>query len=413
MAATPTPERTPARRITRLLFPFGLGNIGRLSLAYFFSTLYFYAPVGTLYLQGRGLSLLQINSIWSLIVATMFLAEIPTGILADRIGHKWAVVLALALQTLGEVVYLFARSYTVFVIDAVIAGLGFAFGSGCVEGLVGSELRAQGQSGRLSEALGTIDAAQRLANLLAYGLGGLLLAQLTPERFRLAIALTAGGVALGCAVTLALKTPPRAESESHRSSLDLLRDGIDLLRGDCVFRRLLLLWLATTPFLNYLGSLYQPHFVQAEVGARLFGPALAVASGLSMLASRYAYKLEEWLGWRAALWLVTLLPGLFYLLLAPILGPTYALILFCLCYGSMGLRGPLLNAHLNRRIDDGNRATVMSLVSMFSGLYIALWGPIIGWLGDVSTTLAFFVSGGIVLLGGALFGVRRVGSEGD
>jgi len=413
VAATPTPERTPARRITRLLFPFGLGNIGRLSLAYFFSTLYFYAPVGTLYLQGRGLSLLQINSIWSLIVATMFLAEIPTGILADRIGHKWAVVLALALQTLGEVVYLFARSYAVFVIDAVIAGLGFAFGSGCVEGLVGAELRAEGQSGRLSEALGTIDAAQRLANLLAYGLGGLLLAQLTPERFRLAIALTAGGVALGCAVTLALKTPPRAESESHRSSLDLLRDGIDLLRGDRVFRRLLLLWLATTPFLNYLGSLYQPHFVQAEVGARLFGPALAVASGLSMLASRYAYKLEEWLGWHAALWLVTLLPGLFYLLLAPILGPTYALILFCLCYGSMGLRGPLLNAHLNRRIDDGNRATVMSLVSMFSGLYIALWGPIIGWLGDVSTTLALGVSGGIVLLGGLLFGVRRVGSEGD
>jgi len=402
-----TATLSPVRRIARLLFPFGLGNIGRLSLAYFFSTLYFYAPVGTLYLQGRGLSLLQINSIWSLIVATMFLAEIPTGILADRIGHKWAVVLALALQTLGEVVYLFARSYAVFVIDAVIAGLGFAFGSGCVEGLVGSELRAKGQRGRLPEALGTIEAAQRLANLLAYGLGGLLLARLTPERFRLAIALTAVCVALGCAVTLALEAPPRTESESQRSSLDLLRDGIALLRGDRVFRRLLLLWLATTPFLNYLGSLYQPHFVQAEVGARLFGPALAIASGLCMVASRYAFKLEEWLGWRAALWLVTLLPGLFYLLFAPILGPTYALILFCLCYGSMGLRGPLLSAHLNRRIEDGNRATVMSLVSMFSGLYVALWGPIIGWLGDLSTTLAFAVSGGIVLLGGVLFGVRR------
>ena len=396
------------RRIAKLLFPFGTGNIGKLSLAYFFSTLYFYAPVGTLYLQGRGLDLLQINSIWSLIVATMFLAEIPTGLLADRIGHKWAVVLALALQTLGEVIYLFARSYPIFMLDAVIAGLGFAFGSGCIEGLIMDELAAEKRPERMSEALGTIEAAQRLANLLAYSLGGLVIAQLTPARFRLAIALTAGAVALGCAVTLTIKAPRAPEEQTHTSSWVLLREGIALLRGDIVFRRLALLWLATIPFLNYLGNLYQPHFVKAEVAPRLFGLALAAASGLSMLAARYAFRLEQWLGADRALWLATLAPGVLYLLLAPLMGPAYAVVLFCLCYGSMGLRGPLLSAHLNRRVENRNRATVFSLLSMFSGLYVALWGPLIGWLGDQSTTLAFCVTGCIVLLGGCLFGARRL-----
>ena len=37
------------------------------------------------------------------IVGTIFLAEVPTGVIADRIGRKWSVVTALLLQTLGEV----------------------------------------------------------------------------------------------------------------------------------------------------------------------------------------------------------------------------------------------------------------------------------------------------------------------
>ena len=37
------------------LFPFGRGNVTRLAIAHFFTNLYFYLPVSTLYLQGKGL----------------------------------------------------------------------------------------------------------------------------------------------------------------------------------------------------------------------------------------------------------------------------------------------------------------------------------------------------------------------
>ena len=87
--------KTFQRTVGRLLFPFGRSNITRLGLAYFFSTLYFYIPVGTLYLQTKNLDYVQINSLWGIIVFTQFLAEVPTGILADRIGRKHAINLAL------------------------------------------------------------------------------------------------------------------------------------------------------------------------------------------------------------------------------------------------------------------------------------------------------------------------------
>lgn len=383
-------------------------NVQKLTLAYGLSTLYFYAPVGTLYLQSRGLSLLQVNSIWSIIVATMFLAEIPTGVLADRIGHKWAVVLALALQTLGEAIYLFASSYPLFVVCAIVGGLGFAFGSGCVEALVYNSLRQDHREEEMSRALGGIQAAQRLANLLAYTLGGFLVAQLTPARFRLAIALTAGAVGLGCLVTLTLRAPASPTDHAQRASpWRLVADGLSRLRSDRAFRRLALLSLATLPFFDYLGSLYQPHLRQARVAPQFLGLALAAASGINMLAARYAYWLERRLGTRWALTASTLLPGVLYLLFAPALPAGYAVLLFCLLYGSMGLRGPLLTAQLNQHIADHNRATTFSLLSMFSGLYIALWGPVLGFLGDRSTTLAFAVMGAVVLLGSWIWRLRR------
>jgi MFS family permease len=138
------------------LFPFGWDNVTKLAVAYFFSTLYFYLPVGTLYLRSRELSYVQINSLWGIIVGTMFLTEVPTGVIADRLGRKRSINVALALQVVGEVLYIFADNYWLFAFTAVIAGLGFAFASGCVEALVYDSLNVQGREDEMSKAMGFI-----------------------------------------------------------------------------------------------------------------------------------------------------------------------------------------------------------------------------------------------------------------
>ena len=46
-----------------------------------------------------------------------------TGLIADKIGRKWSVVIALFIQAVGEFLYLFASSYFAFVLIAVIAGI--------------------------------------------------------------------------------------------------------------------------------------------------------------------------------------------------------------------------------------------------------------------------------------------------
>lgn len=390
--------------IARSLLPFGRGNVTRLGIAYFFSTLYFYIPVGTLYLRGRGLSYLQINSLWGIIVGTMFLTEIPTGVIADRVGRKRAINVALGLQLLGEVVFVFARNYASFALSAAIGGLGFAFGSGCVEALVYDALQAEGREAEMTKALGFVEAAQRLANLLAFSAGGLLAANLTQERFVIAVAITACAVGIGFLASFSLQEPRAGPQRADApSSLDLLRAGVRLLRHSIPFRRTVLLSLATVPFADYLGSLYQPRFVAVGVPLVWFGLSRSLASGLGILGARYAHWMTSRLGRRMGLLVATVLPGLLYLAMATLVHPAFSVLVFCLLLGSMSLRGPIVGAELNRHIESGNRATVLSMISMASGIYVSLMGLLFGWIADRSVPAALVTMGAVVLVGSVLF----------
>ncbi len=392
--------------LRRNLFPFGWSNITKLAIAYFFSNLYFYLPVGTLYLQDKGLNYVQINSLWGIIVGTMFLTEAPTGILADRLGHKKAIVIALALQLLGEVMYVLADCYALFALTSVVAGVGFAFASGCVEALAYDSLKAMGRQAEMSKAMGFIVAAQRAANLIAFALSGVLIGVLTQARFVRAIVATACAVAAGWLMTWTLKPVPHDRPASGTSSIQLLLDGVEALRANPRLWRLTLLALATIPFRDYLG-MYQSRLVGVGVTPAGLGLIQAAAAALSILSARYAYWIAERLGGNAGLLLATCLPGVLYLIAAATVHPAFSALAFCLLSGSMSLRAPLLSGRLNPHIESRNRATVLSLISMLSGLYVAVMGLLIGRIGDRSLTWAFGLMGVVVLGGSFLFRVRE------
>src|SRR5258708_7030196 len=99
----------------------------------------------------------------------------------------------------------------------------------------------------------------------------------------------------------------------------------------------------------------------------------------------------------------TILPGLLYLLMAFVFHPVFSVILFCLAYGSTSIQGPLFAGYRNVHIESQNRATVLSLISMLSGFYVAAMGLIIGRIGDYSIPAAFVVMGIIVVLSSLFF----------
>jgi len=374
----------------------------------FFTSLYFYLPVMTIYLFYHGLDLFQVSVMSSVIVAVQFLAEVPSGIVADRWGRKPAWVLAVTLQLAGEVWFFFARSFWEFGCIAVLSGLGYAFASGAIEALIYDTLPEEDREAHMKQAMGKIMAAQFAGNLVAFLASGLILLQTTPARFALAIGLTAASVAVGWVITLFIFEPQQSTANRPQGAWWWnVRDGLGLLRGNPGLRRIALLMVLSDPFSFYLMSYYQPFFANAGVASAWFGPVLAVGSLLAGLASRYAYLFEARLGMRLGLLVGTGLPGIIYVLMVPVRHPALAVGLVLLQYGVMYAARPLLRTYVNGFIAAENRATVLSIIQLFSSVYLALMGLALGWIGDRSLPGLFAVMGVVVLAAAFAFQVKE------
>ena len=69
-------------------------NIDRLDMLSFLNGLVFYAPVALLVRTDAGVTMAQFFVLQAVLSLTVFLFEIPTGILTDKIGYKNTVVFA-------------------------------------------------------------------------------------------------------------------------------------------------------------------------------------------------------------------------------------------------------------------------------------------------------------------------------
>jgi MFS family permease len=369
-------------------------NITRLILVKFLSSLYFYTPYMTLFFLGRGFNYVQINSMWGIVVFTMFLAEIPAGLLADRWGRRRAVQVALLLQFLGELLFLFITDYWMLVADAAIAGIGFAFASGALEALIYDALKVEKREGEMNKVMGQLNGASYLGFILSFGLSGLIVPRAAQANITTAVLATVIAVGLAFILTLTLKPERQPEEDEETTNpLQMLKSGVKLLRENKTLQRLVLLSILTVAFWDYLSQLYQPYFQDIKVPDGLIGPTLALASLFAFIASRNVHRWEAKLGPRWSLLIATLGPGLIYILLFVNRLPWLGILAVALFRGFNAMKHPLFADYNNRFIASHNRATVLSIISMLTGGYTAVMGLLIGAIADRWLLGAFLFSG--------------------
>ena len=70
-------------------------NIWKYKIINFFHSMLFFIPILVLFFQDRGLSMTQILLIKSIYSIFVVLMEVPTGVWADKFGHKKSINLSL------------------------------------------------------------------------------------------------------------------------------------------------------------------------------------------------------------------------------------------------------------------------------------------------------------------------------
>jgi len=377
----------------------GRRNITILHAVKFLSTLYFYHHVLTLYLHTRGLSYLEINSLWAVIVCTQAIAEIPTGVLADRFGRKGFIIIAQILQLAGEVIFYLGSEYAHFVLSAVAGGVGFSFLSGSFEAMMYDSLVEGGRESEMQRVAGLNGALSLLATVMGALVGAAVTSRLELPRYRLAIALTIATVASSAVAAIFLREPVIPRSDERRSSISIVAASVALIRTDRTLLRIVLLSMLSTPFVNYLLNLYPPHLANLGVPGGWLGVILGIASLLGFVVSSRAYLLEGALGARRALLLATVLPGMLYLALALVGGRVGPSLLVILTFAAAQAQRPIFLDYMNRRIASDYRATALSMIAALTGVYVAAMGLAIGWVADRGVRAAFVLMGAVIAAG--------------
>ncbi len=105
----------------------------------FFNGLIFYAPVALLIRTQAGVSNATFFMLQALLSLTVFVGEIPTGFITDKIGYKKSIILAQITMLLSRITLLLAfafHSIWLFVLEAVMEGIGGCLSSGACEAYI-------------------------------------------------------------------------------------------------------------------------------------------------------------------------------------------------------------------------------------------------------------------------------------
>lgn len=384
-------------------------NVAKMMVVYFCTRFHLYIHAYALILVGRGLSLVEISTIESVVIATLFLAEVPTGVLADRVGRKGSVLASTVLLMLGELIFAFSTHYSQYLILAVFTGLGFAFSSGAAESLIYESLPAEKRDATMKRVMGRYNSVGQIAFFLAPLVGGVVLGDLSAERVRWAILLTVLALGIGSVVCLTLREPVTEWHTERSSARQVFTSGLTEIRRNRRLRKLVLVILLTTPFGGaFVTTLAGPYMAQNGVPAYWIALALSLGSLMAAVGQANVQRIERRLGERRALAALIVLPGVNYLVLASLTGalPVWGLVTFM--YGTNDLKAPLLSAYQNALIGSRNRATVLSMISMIVSLFIAVIAPLYAALAARSLSLAFVVIGSVILGAALLLRVDRL-----
>lgn len=326
------------------------------------------------------------------------LLEVPSGAWADAVSRRLLLSLGPLLTAACFALWVLTPSYWAFALGFVLWGAGGALGSGALEALVYEELDRLGAAGSYARVTGRARAAGLVAVMAAMGLAGPVLAV---GGYPLVGAVSV----LTCLLTAALAT----RFPEHRGAASEGEGLFAALRaagrpGRSVTAALLLVaavgsvWGALdeyTPLLvrdtgapDWAGPyLLLLIWAGATVGSLLAGPAerLGPAGFAGVLAG-------------SALALAT----------GALARSPAGLVLVAVAFGGFQLANVLADARLQRRIDDGARATVTSVAGLGTELAtIAVFG---GYAAIGSATghgTAFAVFAVPYLVTAVLVGIRR------
>jgi DHA3 family tetracycline resistance protein-like MFS transporter len=380
---------------------------------------------GVYFVREVGMDPLQLVLTGTAMEATIFVFEVPTGVLADTVSRRLSLLMGWAVMGLAFVAVGLTTSVPLVLAAYALWGLGYTFTSGAYEAWITDEVGAavvgpvfaRGERAGYVGALAGVAASVGLAG--AFGLA-------TPILLSGVLVLLTAPLGALLLPETGFRRVPRSERETWRQARDIAVRGVRLVRRSTVLGLIVLLTVFAGMSTETFDRLYEAQLIRnvglpepfgldpvvwfgvLDAGAMLLGIA-----GTTVLARRLGTTRGRALA-RLLLWLSSL-----QLAAAVAFGLAEGVVLAFAAYWLFGLTRSLINptymTWLNQQIGDSTvRATVISFCSQADAIGQAAGGPVLGAVGrawGIRTAIlagATCLTPALVLYGRA---ARRSGAE--
>ncbi len=342
-------------------------NIFKLKTTWFLWGLAFYMPVITLYFLDNKVSLSAIVIPQVFYSIFTFIGEVPTGVFADKVGQKYAVIIGHLLNAVAFGMMLFMPNEIGLFAGYGLLGLADSFLSGSSEAI----LYESSPKGTFKKHLGQFLANETIGFAIGTALAGLMLSQFGADAYRPVLLLTIAAKLLAFVISLTLVNPKREIQipAQGRQAFSILRRSFSLIKRNKTVWTLTLVTILTLSGEYFLYGVYQPYFEAHHVEPVFFGIVLSTGAVLNFFVMRYIYLLEKWLPLEKIVLLLNGILAVGYISMALLVNPIFLIVSFIFLKGFFNTQVPIINDYIHEQTSSDIRATVMSGISLIKSLF--------------------------------------------
>lgn len=353
-----------------------------------------------------GLNPLQLVLVGTMLEATAFLFEVPTGVLADTYSRRLSVIIGVALLGAGLMVEGLFPLFSVVLLAQFIMGIGYTFLSGAADAWIADEIGVE-QAGQAYIKAGQVG---NVVGLAAIGVS-VALASLT-----ISLPIVAGGgLMMAQSLFLMLFMPengftptPADERNTWNSMTSTFSNGTRLVRMRPILLSFILLSLIFGIFSEGFDRLWTPHLLESFTLPHIdglkpvvwFGLISAVGSLMTLGASEVMRRrLDMNNQKRMSQMLIACYVGMSAAIVGFGLLGNFALALICFWTAGVlrSISGPVETTWMNYHTDSSVRATILSMNVQTNAFGQIFGGPIVGAVGTRFSLRAAITLTGILI----------------
>jgi DHA3 family tetracycline resistance protein-like MFS transporter len=367
-----------------------------------------------------GLDPFQMVLVGTVLEATVFVFEIPTGVLADVISRRTSVIVGHFLTGTAFLEFAFFPSFWTILLSQIIWGVGAAFISGAYVAWLTDEVGVEKTGGVL------LRGSQR--GKIGSALGILLSVALAQVSLRLPIVAGSVGIlALSLAMILLMREEnaparPAGRTETWSAMRTTFAAGLSEIRSSPLLGLIIAITLIFGAFSEGFDRLYTPFLLGRFTFPPLgmlnnigwWGVIALVSNGVAWtvtaLARRYV-KTTSHTALTLALGVCTAAIGIAVVVFANVNALAAVLVFYWFASGLRAARGPLMTTWLNQHLPSRARATLLSMMGQADAVGQTAGGPVIGYVAK-QLSIALALTASAAMLVPSLFLYRRASALG-